>query len=134
MHIPQESSEKNLLPEPSIILILGWEGLKSVGMVETHTEKNGTTKVRSLIPSFLGTIQSQYPGIKNARYDFTAGRFLDSRNVPIFGGSEQGFDKAAKSERVRFRSVAEFSSSPLYQARAAKDPTYWGNFSVRAVQ
>lgn len=45
-------------------------------------------------------------------------------------------DKAweEQRERVRLRSVAEFSSSPLYQARADKDPTYWDKFSVGAVQ
>ena len=37
-------------------------------------------------------------------------------------------------ERVRLRSVAEFSSSPLYQARAEKDPTYWDNFLIGAVR
>ena len=33
-------------------------------------------------------------------------------------------------ERVRQRSVAEFSYSPLYQAMAAKDPEYWNTFYV----
>jgi hypothetical protein len=33
-------------------------------------------------------------------------------------------------ERVRLHCVEVFSSSPLYQARAAKDPTYWDNFST----
>jgi hypothetical protein len=37
-------------------------------------------------------------------------------------------------ERVRLRSVAEFASSPLYQARAEKDPTYWDNFLIGAVR
>lgn len=35
-------------------------------------------------------------------------------------------------KRVRQHSVAQFSSSPLYQERAAKDPDYWKNFSVGA--
>ena len=37
---------------------------------------------------------------------------------------------AQHRERVRQVCVAEYSSSPLWQARAAKDPHYWDNFSV----
>lgn len=37
-------------------------------------------------------------------------------------------------EQARLRSVAVFSSSPLYQARAAKDPEYWNKFSVGGVR
>ena len=37
---------------------------------------------------------------------------------------------AAHSERVRAVLVEEYSSSPLWQARAAKDPNYWKDFSV----
>lgn len=37
-------------------------------------------------------------------------------------------------EQVRQRCVAEFSSSPLYQARAAKDPAYWSKFYVGRVK
>ena len=37
-------------------------------------------------------------------------------------------------ERVRQRCVKLFSASPLYQARAAKDPQYWDNFSVSIVK
>ncbi len=33
-------------------------------------------------------------------------------------------------ERVRQVCVAEYSSNPLYQARAAKNPDYWKTFSV----
>jgi hypothetical protein len=33
-------------------------------------------------------------------------------------------------ELVRQVCVAEYSSSPLWQARAAKDPDYWSTFSV----
>ena len=36
----------------------------------------------------------------------------------------------AHEERVRVRLVAEYSSSPLWIARAAKDPDFWKNFSV----
>jgi len=36
-------------------------------------------------------------------------------------------------EQVRQRCVKEFSSSPLYQARAEKDPEYWNKFSVGRV-
>lgn len=35
-----------------------------------------------------------------------------------------------KRERVRQQCVEEYSSSPLYQARAAKDPNYWKEFSI----
>lgn len=64
-------------------------------------------KTRSLIKTFLSTLQQQYPEIKNARYDFGTGRFLDNRDMPIYGGSEQGFDKAAKSERGRTARAGE---------------------------
>lgn len=37
---------------------------------------------------------------------------------------------AEHRERMRKVCVAEYSSSPLWQARAAKDPQYWNNFSV----
>ena len=36
----------------------------------------------------------------------------------------------AERERVRQRSVALYSASPLYQARAAKDQDFWKTFSV----
>ena len=36
-------------------------------------------------------------------------------------------------EQVRLQLVAEYSSSPLYQARAAKDPEYWSKFSTGRV-
>ncbi len=39
----------------------------------------------------------------------------------------------AERERVRQHYVEVFSSSPLYQARAAKDPNYWNNFSCGIV-
>jgi len=41
---------------------------------------------------------------------------------------------AEQQEQVRQRCVAVFSSSPLYQARAAKDPEYWDKFSVGGVR
>ena len=37
-------------------------------------------------------------------------------------------------ELVRQQSVELYSSSPLYQARAAKDPDYWNKFYIRAVR
>ena len=36
----------------------------------------------------------------------------------------------AHREKVRQVCVAEYATSPLYQARAAKDPDYWKTFSV----
>jgi len=46
-------------------------------------------------------------------------------------GSEKPHEMwRAEQEQARLRSVAVFSSSPLYQARAAKDPEYWNKFSV----
>jgi hypothetical protein len=40
----------------------------------------------------------------------------------------------AQLEQVRQRCVAEYSSSPLFQARAAKDPEYWNKFYVGQVR
>lgn len=36
-------------------------------------------------------------------------------------------------EQVRLQCVAEFSSSPLYRARALIDPEYWNTFSIGRV-
>ena len=36
----------------------------------------------------------------------------------------------AHRERVRVACVEEYSSNPLHQARAAKDPDYWNSFSI----
>lgn len=41
---------------------------------------------------------------------------------------------AQQREQVRQRLVAEHSSSPLYQARAAKDPDYWNTFYLGQVR
>lgn len=38
--------------------------------------------------------------------------------------------RAEHREQVRQVCVAEYSSNPLHQARAAKDPDYWKRFSV----
>jgi hypothetical protein len=37
------------------------------------------------------------------------------------------------TELVMQQCVKEFSASPLYQARAAKDPNYWKEFSMGVV-
>ena len=37
-------------------------------------------------------------------------------------------------EQVRLRLVEAHSSSPLYQARAAKDPEYWNKFYIGRVR
>jgi hypothetical protein len=42
-------------------------------------------------------------------------------------------ERLERRELVRQRCVAEFSSGPLYQARAAKDPTYWDDFYIGRV-
>ena len=39
-----------------------------------------------------------------------------------------------RREQVRRRCVEEFSCSPLYRARAAKDPEYWNEFYVGQVR
>lgn len=41
---------------------------------------------------------------------------------------------ALQREQVRLRLVAEYSSNPLYQARAAKDPDYWNTFYLGQVR
>lgn len=48
----------------------------------------------------------------------------------LHGSTATDAEILAQVERVRQRCVAEFSSSPLYQARAAKDPEYWNTFYV----
>lgn len=39
----------------------------------------------------------------------------------------------AKQELIRQDCVSQYSSSPLYQAMAAKDPDYWKNFPTGRV-
>lgn len=43
-------------------------------------------------------------------------------------------DSERQQERVRQRLVASHSSSPLYQARAEKDPEYWNTFYLGQVK
>ncbi len=71
------------------------------GIAPLEWKGDDAAKVRSLIQSFLSTLHAKYSGIKSARYDFGTGQFLDRREVPILWGSEQDFDKAAKSPRGR---------------------------------
>jgi len=47
---------------------------------------------------------------------------------------QQKAQEVEQREQVRRRCVEVFSSSPLYQARAAKDPKYWDNFSIGIVR
>nr|WP_228215883.1 hypothetical protein [Aromatoleum toluclasticum] len=46
---------------------------------------------------------------------------------------QQVAQRDEQREQVRQRCVKEFSSSPLYQARAEKDPEYWNTFYVGRV-
>jgi len=41
---------------------------------------------------------------------------------------EASAEQLAKRELVKAQCVEEYSSSPLYQARAAKDPEFWNWF------
>lgn len=47
--------------------------------------------------------------------------------------TEPSAERLAHLELVRQQCVAQFSSSPLYQAMADKDPDYWNRFSVGVV-
>ena len=47
--------------------------------------------------------------------------------------TQEDLEWRAHLERVRQQCVAEFSSSPLYQAAALKDPEYWNEFSIGRV-
>jgi hypothetical protein len=47
--------------------------------------------------------------------------------------TQKDLEWRAHLELVRQQCVAEFSSSPLYQAAAAKDPEYWNEFSMGRV-
>ena len=48
--------------------------------------------------------------------------------------TQQQIQWLKEQEQVRERHVAVFSSSPLYQARAAKDPAYWQTFSAGGIR
>jgi N12 class adenine-specific DNA methylase len=66
------------------------DGVPEKGIAPVRWDGDDTAKIRSLIESFLGTLQKRYPEILNARYDFDAGQFLDSQGMPI------RFDRAKK--------------------------------------
>jgi hypothetical protein len=38
-----------------------------------------------------------------------------------------------RRERVKLRNIEIYSQSPLYLARAEKDPTYWDNFDAGSI-
>lgn len=62
-------------------------------------------------------------------FELTANPFVTEL---IFTDSEkEAWDK--ERELVRQQSVAQYLLSPLYQARAAKDPDYWRTFSTGRV-
>jgi hypothetical protein len=73
-------------------------------------------RIRSLIKSFLSTIQKRYSEILQAHYDFDSGdspiengmpiRF-NHRNEPILRKANEGFDKAAKGEGGRAGKAGE---------------------------
>ncbi len=56
--------------------------------------------------------------------------------IPEDGLAENAWNAAQRAameehrEQVRLRCVAEYSSSHLWQQRAAKDPEYWNRFYV----
>lgn len=50
--------------------------------------------------------------------------------MPAGWNEEQELEWRKHRELVRLQSVEEYSSCPLRQALAAKDPQYWNNFSV----
>jgi hypothetical protein len=50
--------------------------------------------------------------------------------TPKDWNEEKEHQMLERRELVRQRCVKAFSSSPLYQAAAAKNPKYWDDFSV----
>lgn len=54
-------------------------------------------KTLALIHTFIKTLQNQYPGIKNARYDFNTRQFVGANNLPIRRGDGVGSFVAAGS-------------------------------------
>jgi len=50
--------------------------------------------------------------------------------MPEGWNEERELKEREHREQVRLRCVEEYSSNPLHQARAAKDPNYWNNFYV----
>ncbi|MCC4115327.1 hypothetical protein LLG90_08210 [Aromatoleum toluclasticum] len=51
--------------------------------------------------AFLATLQTKYPGIKNARYDFSQRQFLGVDGLPIHRGGARSFDAAASGPKGR---------------------------------
>jgi hypothetical protein len=59
------------------------EGILEKGIAPLEWKGSNKDKINALIRTFLSNFQTQFPGIKNARYDFKTGQFLDGRARPL---------------------------------------------------
>jgi len=67
-------------------------------------------KTKSLIHTYVKTLQNLYPGIKDARYDFNTRQFVGRNNLPIRRGDGAGtFDAAGNSAQGRAARAGEAS-------------------------
>lgn len=74
------------------------------------TDGDDVANLKALIDTYLSTLQSKYPGIKNARYDFGTGQFIGANDLPIRRGDGPGsFDAAAASGPGRASRAGEAS-------------------------
>ncbi|PTQ78674.1 hypothetical protein C8R21_1418 [Nitrosospira multiformis] len=89
-------------------------------------------KMRALIHTFVKAFENKALEFKDDRYDFNRREFIGRLGKPLDRGrfsSAQVKEWEDQRERLRQQCVAEFSSSPLYQARALIDPEYWNVLS-----
>lgn len=70
---------------------------------------NDIAKTNALIHTFVTTLQNKYPGIKNARYDFSRQQFIGANGLPIHWGDLGVLDKAAASPGGRTARAGEAS-------------------------
>ncbi|WP_302848436.1 hypothetical protein [Nitrosospira multiformis] len=88
-------------------------------------------KTQALIHTFVKTFENKAPEFKDDRYDFNRREFIGGLGQPLDRrafqrGQVKEWDE--RRERVRQQVVAAYSLSPLYQAKAAKDPEFWNKF------
>lgn len=76
------------------------------GIAALEWKGNDQDKVRALIQTFLSNLHAQYPGIRNASYDFGTGQFLDRMGRPL-RREDPRFDKAGGTNTGRAARAGE---------------------------
>jgi hypothetical protein len=64
-------------------------GIPEIGVAPLQWSDNTLENLKSLIRSILATIHEQFPDIRNLRFDFERGRFVDRNSQPVDWSSLQ---------------------------------------------